>query len=134
MREHMSCNDHWDDMLVNGIPIPDHVHLSDAELYAIIAAVEDWHKAKRDARVRTHSAECWRWHQECAEYRIEKLSAQVQAVREFCAATNPIRGELHMAALHGWDTAMEMVLQLLESGEIKGFAFRIANLEGRVDE
>jgi len=39
-----------------------------------------------------------------------------------------------MAALHGWDTAMEMVLQLLESGEIKGFAFRIANLEGRVDE
>lgn len=84
MREHMSCNDHWDDMLVNGIPIPDHVHLSDAELYAIIAAVEDWHKAKRDARVRTHSAECWRWHQECAEYRIEKLSAQVQAVRELC--------------------------------------------------
>ncbi len=75
---------------------------------------------------------------------LEALRAQVQAarhrvadlrrVREFCAATNPIRGELHMAALHGWDTAMEMVLQLLESGEIKGFAFRIANLEGRVDE
>ena len=66
--------------------------------------------------------------------RAEKAEAQVQAVREFCAATNPIRGELHMATLHGWDTAMEMVLQLLESGEIKGFAFRIANLEGRVDE
>ena len=70
----------------------------------------------------------------CLAAEVEALRAQVQAVREFCAATNPIRGELHMAALHGWDTAMEMVLQLLESGEIKGFAFRIANLEGRVDE
>ncbi len=37
---------HWDDMLVNGIPIPDHVHLSDAELYAIIAAVEDWQRQR----------------------------------------------------------------------------------------
>ena len=143
---------HWDDDLVNAVidlqyhcvdcmeddypeidPI-NHDAVNAAWAHEIIATVEDWHKAKRDARVRTHSAECWRWHQECAEYRIEKLSAQVQAVREFCAATNPIRGELHMAALHGWDTAMEMVLQLLESGEIKGFAFRIANLEGRVDE
>ena len=110
---------HWDDDLVRTVAdliqhgeqgVMDYVHRA----HIIIAAVEDWHKAKRDARVRTHSAECWRWHQECAEYRIEKLSAQVQAVREFCAATNPIRGELHMAALHGWDTAMEMVLQLLD--------------------
>ena len=37
---------HWDDMLVNGIPIPDHAHLSDAELYAIIAAVEDWQRQR----------------------------------------------------------------------------------------
>ena len=66
--------------------------------------------------------------------RAFEAEAAIQRVREFCAATNPIRGELHMAALRGWDTAMEMVLQLLESGEIKGFAFRIANLEGRVDE
>ena len=143
---------HWDDDLVNAVidlqyhcvdcmeddypeidPI-NHDAVNAAWAHEIIATVEDWHKAKRDARVRTHSAECWRWHQECAEYRIEKLSAQVQAVREFCAATNPIRGELHMAALHGWDTAMEMVLQLLESGEIKGFTFRIANLEGRTDD
>ena len=70
----------------------------------------------------------------CLQAEVEALRAQVQAVREFCAATNPIRGELHMAALHGWDTAMEMVLQLLESGEIKGFTFRVANLEGRVDD
>ncbi len=128
---------HWNDDLIDTmrheLSCTDST-FQDEDLYRMIAAVEDWHKAKRDARVRTHSAECWRWHQECAEYRIEKLSAQVQAVREFCAATNPIRGELHMAALHGWDTAMEMVLQLLESGEIKGFAFRIANLEGRVDD
>lgn len=137
---------HWDDDLIDAVfKALSYTYLAqgwaggiaidlDESVYPLIAAVEDWHKAKRDQRVRTHSAECWRWHQECAEYRIEKLSARVQAVREFCAATNPIRGELHMAALHGWDTAMEMVLQLLESGEIKGFAFRIANLEGRVDE
>lgn len=68
------------------------------------------------------------------EKRALDAEEKVQRVREFCAATNPIRGELHMAALHGWDTAMEMVLQLLESGEIKGFTFRIANLEGRVDD
>lgn len=77
---------HWDDDLVRTVAdliqhgeqgVMDYVHRA----HIIIAAVEDWHKAKRDARVRTHSAECWRWHQECAEYRIEKLSAQVQAVR-----------------------------------------------------
>jgi len=72
------------------------------------------------------------WCPNCTTIRSD-LAAAIQRVREFCAATNPIRGELHMAALHGWDTAMEMVLQLLESGEIKGFTFRIANLEGRTD-
>lgn len=143
---------HWDDDLVNAVidlqyhcvdcmeddypeidPI-NHDAVNAAWAHEIIATVEDWHKAKRDSRDRTHSAECWRWHQECAEHLIERQRSTAQRVREFCAATNPIRGELHMAALHGWDTAMEMVLQLLESGEIKGFTFRIANLEGRVDE
>ena len=127
---------HWDDELIFAVmsAAGDGGHLFIDDIHAVIAAVEDWHKAKRDSRDRTHSAECWRWHQECAEHLIERQRSTAQRVREFCAATNPIRGELHMAALHGWDTAMEMVLQLLESGEIKGFTFRIANLEGRVDD
>ena len=138
----MKRRPHWTDDLIEAVKDAisgwcfDHVEgpLYDEDVYPVIAAVEDWHKAKRDSRDRTHSAECWRWHQECAEHLIERQRSTAQRVREFCAATNPIRGELHMAALHGWDTAMEMVLQLLESGEIKGFTFRIANLEGRVDE
>ncbi len=64
----------------------------DESVYPLIAAVEDWHNAKRDQRVRTHSAECWRWHQECAEYRIEKLSAQVQRVRD---VTVPVPGDVY---------------------------------------
>ena len=157
---------HWDDDLVNAVidlqyhcvdcmeddypeidPI-NHDAVNAAWAHEIIATVEDWHKAKRDSRDRTHGTtsdgepycescgvcdEGWRCRC-CLAAEVEALRAQVQAVREFCAATNPIRGELHMAALHGWDTAMEMVLQLLESGEIKGFTFRIANLEGRVDD
>ena len=138
----MKRRPHWTDDLIEAVKDAisgwcfDHVEgpLYDEDVYPVIAAVEDWHKAKRDSRDRTHSAECWRWHQECAEHLIERQRSTAQRVREFCAATNPIRGELHMAALHGWDTAMEMVLQLLESGEIKGFTFRIANLEGRVDD
>jgi len=50
-------------------------------VYEVIAAVEDWHYRKRSQRVRTHSAECWRWHTECAEHLIKHLQqrfAQVQ--------------------------------------------------------
>ena len=116
---------HWNDDLIDTmrheLSCTDST-FQDEDLYRMIAAVEDWEKETFNAAT------------EVLVERIQKAEAQVQAVREFCAATNPIRGELHMAALHGWDTAMEMVLQLLESGEIKGFAFRIANLEGRVDE
>ena len=78
---------HWDDELIEAVRWKAECDRDEAgmgRVYTIIAAVEDWHKDKRDARVRTHSAECWRWHQECAEYRIEKLSAQVQAVRDVC--------------------------------------------------
>ena len=116
---------HWNDDLIDTmrheLSCTDST-FQDEDLYRMIAAVEDWEKETFNAAT------------EVLVERIQKAEAQVQAVREFCAATNPIRGELHMAALHGWDTAMEMVLQLLESGEIKGFAFRIANLEGRVDD
>ena len=79
---------HWDDELIEAVLSEvtfDGTSVSrlfDAEAYAVIAAVEDWHKAKRDHRVRTHSAECWRWHTECAEAMIEHQQAAIQRVRK----------------------------------------------------
>ena len=58
--------------------------ISEEQVYQVIAAVEDWHKAKRDSRDRTHSAECWRWHQECAEHLIERQRSTIQRVRDVC--------------------------------------------------
>jgi len=93
---------HWDDDLVNAVidlqyhcvdcmeddypeidPI-NHDAVNAAWAHEIIATVEDWHKAKRDSRDRTHSAECWRWHQECAEHLIERQQAAIQRVRDVC--------------------------------------------------
>ena len=54
----------------------------DESVYPLIAAVEDWHKAKRDSRIRTHSEGCWRWHNECAEGLIVSQQAAIQRVRE----------------------------------------------------
>lgn len=88
----MAARPHWDNDLVEAVralipmgwgadgSLADDA--SDAEVYPVIAAVEDWHRSKRDQRVRTHSEECWRWHQECAEAMIERLSGQVEAVQE----------------------------------------------------
>ena len=93
---------HWDDDLVNVVidlqyhcvdcmedDYPDidprnHDAVNAAWAHEIIATVEDWHKAKRDSRDRTHSAECWRWHQECAEHLIERQQAAIQRVRDVC--------------------------------------------------
>ena len=33
---------HWDDELIESLPIPGHSYLEDEDIYAIIAAVEDW--------------------------------------------------------------------------------------------
>ena len=59
---------HWDDDLINAVfrimdnyaaevwrRVVDH----GTPTFDIIAAVEDWHKAKRDSRIRTHSEGCW---------------------------------------------------------------------------
>ena len=87
---------HWDDDLVRTVAdliqhgeqgVMDYVHRA----HIIIAAVEDWHKAKRDRRDRTHSDECWRWHQECAGHLIERQRSTIQRVRELHA---PIRVDL----------------------------------------
>ena len=52
--------------------------ISEEQVYQAIAAVEDWHKAKRDSRIRTHSEGCWRWHNECAEALIEAQQRKIQ--------------------------------------------------------
>jgi hypothetical protein len=74
---------HWDDDLVRTVAdliqhgeqgVMDYVHRA----HIIIAAVEDWHKAKRDSRIRTHSEGCWRWHNECAEGLIEAQQRKIQ--------------------------------------------------------
>jgi hypothetical protein len=81
---------HWDDALIEAVT--DHMYhcvdclSEDAGVedwrerwaYDIIAAVEDWHKAKRDSRIRTHSEGCWRWHNECAEGLIEAQQRKIQ--------------------------------------------------------
>jgi hypothetical protein len=75
---------HWDDELIFAVmsAAGDGGHLFIDDIHAVIAAVEDWHKAKRDRRDRTHSDECWRWHQECAEHLIERQRSTIQRVRE----------------------------------------------------
>ena len=77
---------HWDDELIFAVmsAAGDGGHLFIDDIHAVIAAVEDWHKAKRDRRDRTHSDECWRWHQECAEHLIERQRSTAQRVRDVC--------------------------------------------------
>ena len=58
----MSRRPHWDDDLIEAVKDAisgwcfDHVEgpLYDEDVYPVIAAAEDWHKAKRDSRDRTH--------------------------------------------------------------------------------
>ena len=81
---------HWDDELIFAVmsAAGDGGHLFIDDIHAVIAAVEDWHKAKRDRRDRTHSAECWRWHQECAEHLIERQRSTAQRVRDACVSSH----------------------------------------------
>ncbi len=82
----MSRRPHWTDDLIEAVKDAisgwcfDHVEgpLYDEDVYPVIAAVEDWHKAKRDSRIRTHSEGCWRWHNECAEGLIEAQQRKIQ--------------------------------------------------------
>ena len=80
---------HWTDDLIEAVsaqmPSAYDIDVGDLRLYAVIAAVEDWHKAKRDSRDRTHSDECWRWHQECAEQLIEQQQAAIDRVVRLAA-------------------------------------------------
>jgi|GEM_PF-2588335 len=77
---------HWDDDLITAVmsALPEYAKwtLVSDDVFRIIAAVEDWHKEKRDSRIRTHSEGCWRWHQECAEHLIEWQRSTIQRVRE----------------------------------------------------
>jgi len=81
---------HWDDDLIDAVfRALSHTYRAqgwtggiaidlDESVYPLIAAVEDWHKAKRDSRIRTHSEGCWRWHNECAEGLIEAQQRKIQ--------------------------------------------------------
>ena len=80
----MDRRPHWTDDLIDAVRYAAHDWGPESHLdvYAVIAAVEDWHKAKRDSRIRTHSEGCWRWHNECAEALIEYQQAAIKRVRE----------------------------------------------------
>ena len=82
---------HWDDDLIEAVNdcLDTSGDVISFDAYGVIAAVEDWHKAKRDSRIRTHSEGCWRWHNECAEALIVSQQAAIQRVREL---HNPIPG------------------------------------------
>ena len=75
---------HWDDDLIEAVNdcLDTSGDVISFDAYGVIAAVEDWHKAKRDSRIRTHSEGCWRWHNECAEALIVSQQAAIQRVRE----------------------------------------------------
>ena len=85
----MSRRPHWDDDLIDAVfRALSHTYRAqgwtggiaidlDESVYPLIAAVEDWHKAKRDSRIRTHSEGCWRWHNECAESLIEAQQKKI---------------------------------------------------------
>lgn len=99
----MSRRPHWTDDLIEAVKDAisgwcfDHVEgpLYDEDVYPVIAAVEDWHKAKRDSRIRTHSEGCWRWHNECAEGLIEAQQRKIQQLaNELLTVIQRVR-ELH---------------------------------------
>ena len=87
-------------------------HLFIDDIYAVIAAVEDWHKAKRDSRDRTHSDECWRWHRECAEALIEAQQAAIQRVQAVCGKPNP--GPSWDSYVEGYNDALSVVQAAME--------------------
>ena len=122
---------HWDDDLVEAVRSKIGIHQHgpigeiriynpfDDEVYNVIAAVEDWHKAKRDSRVRTHSEGCWRWHNECAESLIEWQQAAIQRVRGIVDAdqTVPIDARDPASYVAGYADATFRVRQVLDGGQ-----------------
>ena len=103
----MSRRPHWDDDLIDAVfRALSHTYRAqgwtggiaidlDESVYPLIAAVEDWHKAKRDSRIRTHSEGCWRWHNECAEGLIEAQQRKIQQLaNELLTVIQRVR-ELH---------------------------------------
>ena len=61
---------HWDDELIESLPIPGHSYLEDEDIYAIIAAVEDWQDANGFSRAGT------------LMHRLIDAEAAIQRVRE----------------------------------------------------
>mgnify|MGYP000862309913 CR=1 FL=1 len=66
----MKRRPHWDDALIESLPIPGHSYLEDEDIYAIIAAVEDWQDANGFSRAGT------------LMHRLITAEATIQRVRE----------------------------------------------------
>ena len=66
----MKRRPHWDDELIESLPIPGHSYLEDEDIYAIIAAVEDWQDANGFSRAGT------------LMHRLIDAEAAIQRVRE----------------------------------------------------
>ena len=66
----MKRRPHWDDALIESLPIPGHSYLEDEDIYAIIAAVEDWQDANGFSRAGT------------LMHRLIDAEAAIQRVRE----------------------------------------------------
>ena len=66
----MKRRPHWDDALIESLPIPGHSYLEDEDIYAIIAAVEDWQDANGFSRAGT------------LMHRLIDAKAAIQRVRE----------------------------------------------------
>ena len=66
----MKRRPHWDDALIESLPIPGHSYLEDEDIYAIIAAVEDWQDANGFNRAGT------------LMHRLIDAEAAIQRVRE----------------------------------------------------
>ena len=104
---------HWDQSLIDTVRTamrPRILTISDSvDTYDVIAAVEDWHKAKRGERVRTHAADgsCWRWHEECAEALIESQQDMLQRVQNALVSHKSIIG----------DPGVSVIRRALDGGE-----------------
>ena len=90
---------HWTDGLIEAVyaelPAKKYQVEPDSwEVHRIIAAVEDWELGfHAQTEGVTHSAECWRWHQECARTLIEQQQAAIQRVRMVADAWHYYRGD-----------------------------------------
>lgn len=96
----MKRRPHWDDELIESLPIPGHSYLEDEDIYAIIAAVEDWQDANGFSRAGT------------LMHRLIDAEAAIQRVRGIPEKESDVGypNDWHI----GWNACRESVLDALE--------------------